>query len=278
MFAKPVLDAVWASDDEIVVCGESCIESYRVDLPDSADVLMTSPDSFTTTGARNLTLHHAFETDRTWEKVRYDSHNRVLAVIATADDAIIVLGHSPSGQWVPLPGFPASDSPALKQVSALAFDHSPVDASSPLQPLRLATSHHTGMFNIFAITSDSCTPLQTLSISHPAVQSSEAALALSWSPDGTYLAVASDETIKVWNPDFPFSPVLSWRASPEHWLDAGADAMAAKDLDRDSGMGDDADADMDVQTVNEPSLAWDAKGASLVFAVGRNMAVVRLLA
>lgn len=269
IFPKPIMDAVWADDNEIIICGEGCIEAYRVNLPDAADSVMTNGDS-SDPGSHNLTLLYSFETDKMWGKVRYDSQNRVLAVAGVDDDdgAIVLLRRAVSdNEWTPLPGFPTASEQSLKQISAMAFEpkSSEQDADSDaILPRRLATTHHTGAVNIYAITNSSCSALHTLQLGHP--HAPEAALALSWSPNGNYLAAASEESIRVWNSAAPHFPVLTWRASPEHWSHPGSD----------NGIDDMNDAE-DVQMVHEPSLAWDAEGRSLLFASGKRMAVVRLL-
>lgn len=269
IFGKPILDAVWSAEDQIIVSGEDCLECYRINILDVADSVMTNGDSFASTGARNLTLLYSYQTDKTWDKVRYDPQNRVVAAISTVNDAIILLGQSPDNDaWVPLDGFPGADESSVKQVSAVAFEHSSLEQNGDgdtSSPRRIATTHHTGAVNIYAITRDSCTPVHTLHLGQP--HTHEAALALSWSPNGNYLAAAGEESIKVWNPAAPHFPVLTWRASPEHWSQQGSGHIEDVIMDGE-----------DVQTVNEPSLAWDAEGKSLLFAVGRRMAVIRLLA
>ncbi|KAL1297984.1 hypothetical protein AAFC00_006491 [Neodothiora populina] len=313
LFAKQILDAVWATDDEIIVSGEQCLEAYRLKFTDATDSVMADGDSSPSIGTRNLTKLHSWTTDKTWGKVRYDSHNRVLAATAINDDAIVLLRRSPSDDgWTPLPGFPAAGDPSIQQISAMAFEHAPpikdedangdFDAGAAV-PRRLATTHHTGAVNIYAVTHDSCTPLHTLHLGTPHLP--EAALALSWSPDGQHLAVASEETIKVWNLSVsPKFPVLNWRASPQHWTqtdpddvdesmdmmqddDHGAPVQGEVNLDDSNNNNNNnnninrrqqgVDGDVDVQAVHEPSLSWDAEGKSLLFAVGRKVAVIRLL-
>ena len=270
------MDAVWAAEDVIIVCGTNCLESYRVHIP--ADVAMANgdtngdTDTFTSTGARNLTLLHSCPTMTTWERVRFDPQTNATAAISAADEEFVVLAQPSVDSWNPLRGF-VRDHVAAKGISALAFENVQAGSAS-VKATRLATAHRTGGVNVYSITGDSCTRLHTLSLNSVGSMVQEAALALCWSPDGKYLAAASEEGVKVWDPSLPFTPSLNWRAGTEHWDQDGDGRDGGRDVDRDSGMGD---SDSDVQTINEPSLSWDSLGRSLCFAMGRKMAVIELL-
>lgn len=276
VFPAPILDAIWVAEDVIIVCGTSCLERYRVHIP--ADVAMANgetnsdTDTFTSTGARNLVLLHSCPTMTTWERVRFDPQTNVTAAISAAGEEFVVMAQ-PSFDWNPLRGF-VRDQVASKGISDLAFEKVQADSVSVKATTRLATAHRTGGVNVYSITRDSCTRVHTLSLNSVGSMVQEAALALCWSPDGKYLAVASEEGVKVWDPSLPLTPSLNWKAGVEHWDRDGDGRDGGGDVDRDSGMGD---SDSDVQTINEPSLSWDSQGRSLCFAVGRKMAVIELL-
>lgn len=290
MFPDPVLDAVWASNSEIIVCGKDCLQLYTVlTAPASRDTLMTNGDSDSSTspGLRNLSLTYSHDTDKHWEKVRFDSVHRVIVALAPQNDSFIVLGPSDPDQgslaWAPL--LESSAAASFSPITAIAFEpiNPALDSSSPR---RLATTHQSGAVTVYAVTSTSCTKLHQLRIGLPGV---EAALALSWSPDGKYLAVASDEAVKIWQAtpsgmSPSSSPVLSWKASPEHWGNStfspanGTGTTSNPDhmLVAENGAASVA-TDGDGQEIYEPALAWDATCNRLVFALGKKIAVIRLL-
>lgn len=294
MFPRPVVDAVWMSNDTFVVCGDRCLESYRVTFTHQQgrkdDGSMMNGDA-ALSPAQNTTLFKSYPTDRVWEKVRYDAANRVVAALSDTRE-IILLGQSSSSdndsEWIPLPGFPPSGA-STTQISALAFEHEQIedldadadaDAESEALPRRLATTHHTGAVHVYGITSTECA-LQHVLYCGESSSAPEAALALSWSPDGSMLAVASEEGVRVWRlpssqsglPAEKAHNLLQWKANPDHWKQPVGDA----DADGDEVMNENGDVEDDVQIVHQPALAWDTENATFVFASGRRMAVVRLL-
>ncbi|KAH0258015.1 hypothetical protein KCU91_g16044, partial [Aureobasidium melanogenum] len=254
LFNQPVIDAVWASDDSIVVCGENRLDFYQIhdaSLPNGADA---NGDSFASTGTRNFALQYSHPTDKQWDKVRYDSVNGVVAATSSSDDCTILLAKT-SPRWTLLPGFP-TEGPASKRATAMAFQ--PIDtakASDSKSPRRLAVTHDSGLVRVYRVASNLCETLYEFTMGPH-----EAALALSWSPTGSCLAVASEEAVKIWDLSAGSIPLLTWRAAATHWY-----------------RGDENNLPNGDETGDEPSLNWDAEGKRLVFAVGRKMAAIRLL-
>ncbi|THX69034.1 hypothetical protein D6D08_06130 [Aureobasidium pullulans] len=254
LFNQPVIDAVWASDDSIVVCGENRLDFYQIhdaSLPNGTD---TNGDSFASTGTRNFALQYSHPTDKQWDKVRYDSVNGIVAATSVSDDCTILLAKT-TPRWVPLPGFPA-DGPAGRRATAMAFQ--PVDPASNIGtpvPRRLAVTHDSGLVRVYRVSPNLCETLHEFTMGPH-----EAALALSWSPTGSCLAVASEEAVKIWDLNTGSVPLLTWRAAATHWYQGDENNLPDGD-----------------ETGDEPSLNWDADGKRLVFAVGRKMAAIRLL-
>ncbi|THX53884.1 hypothetical protein D6D06_05836 [Aureobasidium pullulans] len=254
LFNQPVIDAVWASDDSIVVCGENRLDFYQIhdaSLPNGTD---TNGDSFASTGTRNFALQYSHPTDKQWDKVRYDSVNGIVAATSVSDDCTILLAKT-TPRWVSLPGFPA-DGPAGRRATAMAFQ--PVDPASNIGtpvPRRLAVTHDSGLVRVYRVSPNLCETLHEFTMGPH-----EAALALSWSPTGSCLAVASEEAVKIWDLNTGSVPLLTWRAAATHWYQGDENNLPDGD-----------------ETGDEPSLNWDADGKRLVLAVGRKMAAIRLL-
>lgn len=248
LFNQPVIDAVWASEDSIVVCGENRLDFYQIhdaSLPNGADA---NGDSFASTGTRNFALQYSHPTDKQWDKVRYDSVNGVVAATSASDDCTILLAKT-TPRWTLLPGFP-TEGPVSKRATAMAFQ--PIDATNnatSTSPRRLAVTHDSGVIRVYQVTSTSCETLHEFTMGPH-----EAALALSWSPTGSCLAIASEEAVKIWDLHAGSVPLLTWRAAATHWY-----------------QGDENNLPNGDETGDEPSLNWDAEGKRLVFAVGRKV-------
>jgi WD40 repeat protein len=251
LFNQPVLDAVWTFDDSIIVCGQNRLDEYQINhspLPNGADV---TADSFASTGTKNFALRHSHPTDKQWDKVRYDSVHNVIIATSSSDDCTIMLAKT-APRWVPLSGFP-TDGPASKRATAMAFqplENAANNADAPL-PRRLAVTHNSGLVRIYQLTSTLCEVLHEFTMGPH-----EAALALSWSPTGSCLAVASEEAVKIWDLNSGSVPLLTWRAAATHWY-----------------QGDENNLPNGDETGDEPSLSWDAEGKRLIFAVGRKVSL-----
>lgn len=251
LFNQPVIDAVWASDDSIVVCGENRLDFYQIhdaSLPNGADA---NGDSFASTGTKNFALQYSHPTDKQWDKVRYDSVNGVVVATSSSDDCTILLAKT-TPRWVPLSGFP-TEGPASKRATAMAFQ--PIDNANNAGlnvPRRLAITHESGRVRVYRVTPNLCETLHEFTMGPH-----EAALALSWSPTGSCLAVASEEAVKIWDLNSGSVPLLTWRAAATHWY-----------------QGDENNLPNGDETGDEPSLNWDAEGKRLIFAVGRKVSNV----
>lgn len=245
LFNQPVYDAVWISDDSIVVCGENRLDLYNIHDASVSNGVDMNGHSFASTGTRNFALQHSHPTDKQWEKVRYDSTNAVLAATSSFDDCTILLAKT-TPRWTALPGFP-TDGPASKRATAMAFQ--PIKESDSTSFRRLAITHDSGLIKVYQVSPTLCEPVHEFTMGPH-----EAALALAWSPTGSCLAVASEEAVKIWDLSSGSVPLLTWRAAATHWYQGDENNLPDGD-----------------ETGDEPSLNWDAEGKQLVFAVGRKV-------
>lgn len=253
LFSKPMIDAVWASQDSIIVCGESHLAVYSLQ-DSSSDKIDAGDSSVNITAVNNLSLQYSHQTDKQWDKVRFDSTHQVIAANSQFNNCLTLFAQH-DDHWEPLPGFP-TDFPASRSTTAMAFEPLPEAPSQPtISPRRFAAAYESGHINVYAMTRKSCEPLLHLTIGPH-----DAALALSWAPSGRFLAVASEEAVKVWDVDSAASPVLTWRAAATHWYPSDENNLPSGD-----------------ETGFEPSLCWDAEGRRLVFAVGRKVSCLELM-
>lgn len=262
IFDSPVYDAVWVTETSFVICGNNRIEFHDLDLSVSG-VDDAAEDTIASNGIRNLIPRLSHPTDKNWDKIRYDSSHPLVAVLAQQQERVIAVFTRTSDSLRPLPDFLVSD-PEHNGINAIAFKPTP-SASTTNEPSRLAVAYSTGAACVYPVNNERCfsDQIQTLEMDR------EEAFALAWSPDGTYLAVSSDKSVKVWdmntNPPDEFAGhgeglgcvlVMRWRAASAQW-------------------GNDEEmVDGEEPPPNEPSLSWDAEGRSLVFAVGRKVAII----
>ena len=249
IFDDIVLDAVWTSEDSICVCGHSLLAVYAIEhLPSQADGVLNG-NSTITSGARNLRQVYKQATERSYDKVRFDSRHGVLAASSASDKTLSLLARH-EGNWTAGPPVPRDE---ISSAIALAFQPLPTreeSETSPDSPRRLAVALDSGNVHVYDVTPSSCDLAAKLSIGP-----SEPALAVAWAPNDAKLAVASDEAVKIWNLDAS-EPVVSWQAAPAKWFQGNEHNLPG---------------DEDGQT--EPSLSWDAHGHRLAFAVGKKVSL-----
>ena len=254
LFEGVILDAAWTSDRSIVVCGPSLLEVYTLD---NAAVTMNGLTNGHTTSAFNggfLKKVYSHSTDQQWDKVRYDTRTGIVAASSVSDARLLLLVYQDES-WRLGPEIPTNQSTGQRPI-AIAFQPlSGLANGDKESPRRLAVAYDSGDAMIYSVSRDTCTVL-----SEHGLGSREYALALAWSPDGTLLAIASDESIKVWNVQAGTSPIVSWQAAPARWYQGNENNLPG---------------DEDAQA--EPSLCWNAEGKRLAFAVGRKIAIVSLL-
>lgn len=94
-------------------------------------------------------------------------------------------------------------------------------------------------------------------------------MALSFSPDGSCLAAASYNEVRIWNAEFEFNQMAKWRGADEEWRGTSIrddDMMSAggrSSVNSDGSMG-----------VAEHSLAWRHDSKRLAFGLGSQLAVI----
>jgi len=245
LFDGVVMDAVWTSDGSIAVCGHRLLAVYTIEhIPNQTNGVMNG-DSAIASGAKNLRQVYSHATDKSYDKVRFDTRHNVLAASSAADKILSLLVRR-GDQWADGPTVPPDEESAT---IALAFQPLAKEDKRPSDsPRRLAVALDSGNVHIYDVTHSSCILAAKLNIGPD-----EPALALAWAPTDSKLAAASDEAVKIWDLEAS-EPVVAWQAAPAKWFQGNEHNLPG---------------DEDGQT--EPSLSWDANGDRLAFAVGKKV-------
>ena len=266
IFEHPVLDAVWAGDDEFILCGsQGLLEAHRVET----DASIPEP-GFTaeTIGSQGLQKQDWLpQMSAKWDKVRYDEAAQVIAVASTEDRKLCMCSYkSASGesQWTStgLPG----------QLTALAFQVRPSLPEGEQHAALMAATFENGACALYT---HRCSPetATTPSVDHLITvhMSSDSAYAIAWTPDGEHLAVGGSDLIHIWEtsalvhfdserkrlekkPNAQLKSLVTWRS------DAGATGPR--------------NGEHEPERPTEPSLSWSSDGESLAFAVDRQVSFV----
>lgn len=233
----------------MVICGNHMLEFCTIDKLAHAINGQVNGHSLMSSGVRNLRQVYSHSTNKQWDKVRFDSKHNSVAVSSSADSSLMLL-RQVEANWVLGPQLPDIGSND-RGITALAFQPLLDTAEDdPDSPRRLAVTFDSGEIYIYDVEPQSCTVASKFSMGP-----GEQALALAWSGDGKVLAVASDESIKIWTLEQAEPYLLvSWQAAPAKWY-----------------QGNDNNLPGDEDGQAEPSLSWNAEGKKLAFAVGRKV-------
>jgi len=244
-FDRVILDAVWISEDSVAICGNGLVAVYSIQhVPGQTNGVLNG-DGAAAGAMHNLSEVFSYPTTNEWDKIRFDEIHGVLAV-SSASEKEMILFTKKGREWIEGPSLGSSEP---RGAIALAFQpFSNEHQASATAPRRLAVIRETGDVQVYSITASSCTEAGKFSIGPR-----DAALALSWAPSEPKLAVASDESIKVWDVEAN-EEVVSWQAAPAKWYQENNHNLPG---------------DEDAQA--EPSLSWNANGDRLSFAVGRKV-------
>lgn len=267
-YEHQILDAAWLSELSYVLAGENGFSRYEtVAVP---GVLVMSDDATAQRSYRidrsDSWLHERATDDTcTYDKVRASSNQTVVA-LASSDDRRLVIGKRPSS--VPYDVALTATIGLQDHLTAMAFQPSLSDSSASNTAI-LAVTFESGSCGLYLCTSAGEDEVNGTSgeINKLLVLylKSGPALALAWSPNGAFLAVAGPDLVQVWDTsallkaqDMPMlkkhgslGALVTWR--PNH---AAAGPRNGEP-----------------RAMSEPSLSWSADGESLAFAIDKDVSV-----
>jgi WD40 repeat protein len=284
-FEHQVLDACWTGEDRFLVSGSGSLAgAYRIDASAKSDDDPTI-DSVATFGLIEQAAGLIGLPHEEWDRIRLDPVSNV-AIFAAAETRLLLTvplcrdedGHLAPGK-VNLDG--RTDMPG--RLTGLAFrpnsesvENSDVSDGMPKASF-LATAFEQGLCVIYRLTRPDETSAYFNEVIKLSMADGAAALALAWSPDGAYLAVAGCDTVQVWRSEdilmqddrsngiLKHVRCVQWRLQ---------DVRALKDWTRRNGEEmSDADADAVEAAEGQPCLSWSADGASLGFAVDQQVSL-----
>lgn len=100
-------------------------------------------------------------------------------------------------------------------------------------------------------------------------------LAVKFSPDGSYIAAASYNQLKIWDSNTGGVPVATWDSNNMPELGWKGQQEKESRLNRPNGITTDKNENMDADEADlEHSLSWDAEGKRIAFGLGQQLALV----
>ncbi|KXL44484.1 MAG: hypothetical protein FE78DRAFT_150167 [Acidomyces sp. 'richmondensis'] len=269
IFEHEIYDACWSADDRFIVCGDKGLLRELRLAENSKNQGQFTDVTVLADGLEQM--HESFPVlEQSLRKLQLN-HDAGVAAVASIESRLLVThplrgsNSNETGEHVKLPG----------HLTALAFQPSTssrrdgdkdLGGNGELQKTSLlAAAFAEGCCMIYRVDdiSAKCEEVVKLDLTDRAP-----ALALSWAPDGQYLAISSIDCIDIWRTEDLMErkkprthvPCVTWRP----------DAAAFEKLEtRNAGFNH----EQDVRT--EPSLSWSADGKSLGFAAERQVAVIR---
>lgn len=219
-----ILDAAWADDRSLTLCGHDIIVEAVID-EDTIVARHTRTD---------------FDEEVRWANIQIDSLTRTTAV--TAEEPAILGIIDASGDLRKTIAHEA-------EITALVFQPVPNSSLPSSSPRLLATSSLDGTIKIW----DARNPFTIIHVL--SLGRSTPALAISFTPDGCFVAAANWHRIMIWNADAGGMPKASWKGELSKWQNL------PNGVDKDSGIGEEEDG-------STHSLSWDADGKKLAYGLG----------
>jgi len=289
-FGSQVVDAAWLDNSRLLIwgaeglCQVSDIDAKLSETSDALSDLTKAAVGFLS----GTSIVPASPTTRSYEKVQI-SDSKAIAILSSdqegADTTLcqrLESGKIEQSQQPPIRLGPES------KITAMAWQPEP--DSDPTQSRFLAIASEDGSCKIYAYTHNGDTGTDT-----PAERKDQAllsfylssgpALAIAWSSDGSFLAVAGTDTVQIWNIRDIGMAARSDEAFAHTRLGSSSStkALVSWRLDRRATLSPPREHDeheVNVEgredTVAEPSLSWSADGESLAFAVERQVCSARL--
>lgn len=249
VFDHQVFDAAWTGKDAFTVCGDQGLSgSYRIAQPSER---MTDGFTGDTVALHNVLEEHAQIVSglTSWDKIRHADHHQLTILASRQDRRLIAACDSVDSATV-------ADVHLPEGLAALALQ--PCDKAE--QRVLLAAAFQEGQTILYEITHRDrrvdCERMCTFDLADGP------ALALAWSPNGDFLAVAGTDLAKIWRIDpeaFDTRPLVTWRMPSEE-----ANGEVNGKL-----------ANGEAEAMTEPCLSWTADGERLAFAVDKQVRLLR---
>jgi len=289
-FGSQLVDAAWLDNSRFLVWGAKglCqVIDVESKLPEPSDALSDTtktPADFLT----GTSLVSGLLNSRSFEKVRI-SDSKAIAILSSAEEGaeLTFCQKLASGKIEQSKQPPIQLGPETK-ITAIAWQPEP--DPDPTQSRFLAVASEDGVCIIYAYTHNADTDTNTPAESKDQALlnfylSSGPALAMAWSSDGSFLAVAGTDTVQIWNirdigmaarSDDAFAHTRRGSsASPKALISWRLDRRATLSPPLENGEHE-VSVEGAEDTVAEPSLSWSADGESLAFAVERQVCFARV--
>ena len=209
---QPITDAIWLNETVFAVCGHEFLQIYEYD--------------------ERLLHCKKHSTATRWEKLRYDPASGHIACLSLEENVFGIA--TPESVEI------KSSPPQSNNLTALEFqpvpDRSTYNSDSPRI---LATAYDNGTIQLW----DAKRPFESIRRLNMDVP----VMAMAFSPDGSLLAGAGDDTVMLWNAEVGGLPKAIWRGAEGQWPSHIEEAE-----EEEAGEGDHI-------------LAWDFEGKKLAF-------------
>lgn len=281
MFEGRVLDAAWIMPWGFVVCGEGgLLEKYRLTL--SEDDGLSTEQAHTAQKARV----HGLESlpmstlSANAQHANFDKIHAPMSHVRSGVYSVVPFMAAASEDREVVQGF--RDSIATRGVELAVRDERVTTLA--FQPYRdstddgriFAVAQESGLCTVYQVDLDGYSGNNTTYRTCQLADGSPA-LALAWSPEGSYLAVSGTDIVQIWetsmlvpslaqrNSNSAIESVVTWRRDK---------SAALKGL-RNGGLAANGTVNGDGdESMPEASLSWSADGESLALAVGNEVSAV----
>ncbi len=270
---QPALDVAWIDPATYIAVGENgLVETSHLATNHSSQDESLQVEGKKSAGISAIVAQRLPEDEqsRTFDKVRYAPWCDTTVLVSDQSRRLVIChrGNSSSPELHFVTSVDLDD-----QLTAIAF-----------QPIMVTTKKHTGIlattFEDGSCVLHSCTPpvdKPTETTTSEQVQKlftlyleASPALALAWSLDGAYLAVAGMDLVQVWKIETLIARDPE-RVEKKHG--ATHKALVTWRPDSNAAGRRNGEHDEPARALSEPSLSWSADGESLAFAVDREVSL-----
>ncbi|KAI4172608.1 MAG: hypothetical protein LQ343_003455 [Gyalolechia ehrenbergii] len=233
-------DVAWCDDHRLIICGHSLVAECMIDP------------------YNNLSFNNRTDPELygDWTYARYDTVTECAALAAEDSGTLAVLN---------MDGEVHTTTAHSALITSISFEPiSDASSYSPGSPRRLATSSLDGDIRIW----DATRPFSILHVLN--FGRANPPMAISFTPDGYFVAAASANRVFFWNAETGGAPKAVWRgdssstSSGPEFHSKAEDSNGATYMDGDSGIGEEDEG-------CTHSLSWDANGGKLAYGTGSQL-------